>query len=38
MLNMSGIQNQPYLIIAYTGIAVNVIMLLGGILKNPGMH
>lgn len=38
MLKMAAIENIAYLIVAYTGIAINVVMLFGGILKNPGMH
>jgi len=38
MLKMAAIENMTYIIVTYTGIAINVIMLFGGILKNPGMH
>lgn len=37
MLNMGDVQNGPMLWLSYTTIAINVYMLFGGILKNPGI-
>jgi len=38
MLKMAAIENTMYRIVTYTGITINIIMLFGGILKNPGMN
>lgn len=37
MLNMSDVKNGPLLWLSYSTIFINVYMLFGGILKNPGI-
>ena len=37
LIHMCGIENAAFFMIMYTGLAINVAMLFGGILKNPGM-